>query len=68
MRTFGAMHGPFRFNLFTINILFEGITRVAGPSSPHTSCHAFEIAYNQLTQMIQDHSPFVRHKKNTTIK
>jgi len=50
MPTFGALHGPLRFNLFTKNILLEGINRVAGPSSPHTPCHAFEIAYNQLAQ------------------
>jgi len=48
MPTFLALHGPFRFNLFTKNVLFEGMSRVAGPSSPHTPCHAFKIAYNQL--------------------
>jgi len=48
MPIFLALHGPFRVNLFTKNVLLEGMSRVAGPSSPHTPCHAFKIAYNQL--------------------
>lgn len=65
--TFGALQGPFRFNLFTKNILFEGISRVAGPSSLHVSCHAFEIAYNQLTQIVKNHSIGYKEKNITII-
>jgi len=48
MPTFGVLHEPLMFNLFTKNILLEGISRLAGPCSSHTPCHAFAIAYNQL--------------------